>query len=110
MMVETEILSYLAGFFDGEGNIFRCKTQKSYRITVCQNQPEVLNLYTERWGGTVYSNRQCHYWVISKRSSVQEFLTTLYPYLVVKKDKAEEALQEIKIMGPVLRSRASRGL
>jgi len=87
-------LSYLAGFFDGEGCILLHKVKKGvnkkgYQIEmfVCQKDPEVLKRIFEAFGGNFKPPRV--WW---SSGTAARLLTRLYPLLIVKKDVAKLAL------------------
>jgi len=98
-------LSYLAGLFDGEGCIVVSKYKrkdrdgsKDYyclRLKVANKNYEVIDLYREVFGyGSVYQDKRSDVWEWSLTSSgkIKEILTTLLPFLIVKRKQAVEAL------------------
>lgn len=100
---DSELLAYLAGFFDGEGCIMITKrnTRNRYylRLHCCNTHEEPLLLFARLFGGTVQkrrpfgaSNLPSFYWQASYRYA-QKALIALTPYLIVKKTRAELALE-----------------
>jgi len=92
---------YVAGFFDGEGTI--TKAEKRYRIYVTQTSREVLDSICQLADvGSVkpIKKRKSHWqnaWVyyITDKHKIRYFLRQVYPYLVVKKQLASKALEDI---------------
>jgi hypothetical protein len=106
-MIEN-IDAYLSGFFDGEGNI-RIDTslgqlkQRRFnlRIEVKQVDPHPLNVFAERFGGTVRRQRRNNLnpnwrdtveWTASSSRAV-EALRAMRPWLIVKGPQADVAFQ-----------------
>jgi len=98
--------AYLAGFFDGEGSIVR-QSKSSCKISFSQNYLPVLEeikLFLEdydiySWVSS-YTNKNRQYNAsyqlqFSASPGVKLFLTNVLPYLIVKAEKAEEALSII---------------
>lgn len=98
-------LAYAAGFFDGEGHIriqqhsARCRTFM-LQATATQATLFPLDWLQERFGGTVASRlqgyrgeqRAQYTWQISS-AGAERFLRLILPYMLVKRDEAEIALQ-----------------
>lgn len=98
-------LSYLAGFFDGEGYI-RTPVVKnnilidrnSFSVQVSQASKPVIELHKFLFGGSISEKLliKKHHKIVwtwqccSKSAFI--FALLLYPYLLVKKDKTEDAL------------------
>ena len=102
---------YLAGLFDGEGTIgyydFRNRHECTAMIT--NADPRVMSWLLNKVGyGNVHTVRKAytrrkhtvHHWRICSRPRVQEFLETIYPYLIIKRDQAEILLNLWKIEHP----------
>lgn len=103
--------SYLAGMVDGEGTIyFRDKERWQGVIRVYQKDRMICDhLFNLFKVGKVASNNvetktnihgkevdnHCFFWQINAVKEVQWLLTELIPYLVIKKEKAIEALTHI---------------
>jgi hypothetical protein len=93
-------LSYMAGFFDGEGSISILKRKKgdwniSYflRVSVGQKDGETLGWIRDNFGGNVYDVKRdgSFVWAISD-SKAYEFIKLITPYLKYKKPQAELAI------------------
>jgi hypothetical protein len=101
-------LSYLAGFFDGEGSIvIRANDHTIYlQVNVTQTDPRPLQLYVDLFGGRVSKMHDKSYW---KKSYIWQIsshkaaaaLEKMLPYLTVKKAQAELALEFQKLIPPV---------
>lgn len=99
-------IEYLAGFFDGEGSISLHEIRSKVRIRVCQVGEEPLGLYVQVFGGTVRFNQitrgglpyYCYDTNDSKRCGI--ILSSLYPYLLVKQEKAQIALARLGLSVP----------
>lgn len=89
---------YIAGFFDGEGCVSHLKNQ--WRISVGQNTKEVLQEIRDYIGyGTIYKEystqytQGVHYRLqIFRKKEVYAFLSTILPYVIVKKERVMYAL------------------
>lgn len=93
-------LSYIAGFFDGEGSINlltrkRKNWNTEYQLTVAIGQKDgaTLDWIKDKFGGNVYLVKRDNsfYWACSNRKA-KLFLEQLLPYLQYKKPQAELAL------------------
>jgi hypothetical protein len=100
-------LSYLAGFFDGEGSIVIRQSHTIYlQINVTQTDPRPLQLYVDLFGGKVSKMHDDGYW---KKSYIWQIsshkaaaaLEMMLPYLTVKKAQAELAVEFQKLIPPV---------
>ena len=95
-------IEYIAGFFDGESCININKNK--VRISVTQTHEEVLLEIMNFFGfGSVskLKKRKDHWkdaWVyyVSSNISVFEVLKLLEPHLIVKKQKAQEAIKVLE--------------
>jgi hypothetical protein len=99
-------LSYLAGFFDGEGCIAIVKgknhlgnVQYSLRVIVSNTNEYVLHLYKLSFGGSIQKRkyekpewRDCYAWALSS-TRAYDFLKCVYPYLILKKAQADLAFE-----------------
>jgi len=98
---------YIAGFFDGEGCIYASQRvdKKGYnsstlKIQIAQCNLEVLELIQQKYGGSILEHknkmkanwRQAWVWQVPAHKAVA-FLESVLPYLVVKKEQAELALE-----------------
>lgn len=104
-------MSYLAGFFDGEGCIYinkfqdkrkhcRTKYQFALAVSVSNVDPRPLRLFRENFGGYIRKKPQKNHpkWRIAwewKASSnaAEVFLQHALPYFINKKEEAELALE-----------------
>lgn len=101
--MDSNWLSYMAGFFDGEGCIkFTVDPRNGYEgieVEIVQSNPEPLHLYEELFGGMIYRNSQVRgklpLWSYRTNNGdrVGAILSTLLPYLIVKKEKCIQALE-----------------
>lgn len=93
---------YIAGFIDGEGTIF-IKNNR-FRINVTQTNKEVLQAiknFANCGNVAEITKRKAHWkdcWVyyISNKKDIFEFLTKICPYLIVKKDDAQYAIDYLR--------------
>lgn len=101
--------AYIAGIVDGEGTIHFAKTGRYIRVTVANTDFGLLAWLTSTCGGTVQRNhapalktngieyrKLCGTWVVGSWQSVRELLTQIAPFMLVKKEKAERALELIQ--------------
>ncbi len=102
-MNSREKIIYLAGILDGEGHIdrraFKNGRGKAYiysRISVMQKDMRICNWLKENFEGTITNNHNqtgnCHRWEI-KGSQAIELIRKVYPYLLIKREQADKALQ-----------------
>jgi hypothetical protein len=98
-------LGWVAGFIDGEGyiGIIRQKWNNTkvdrwyYRpaIDVAQSKPEPILLLKEMFNAgrivkqTAWNGSHIWHWVVTGPVQINEILTQLLPYLIVKKQQAE---------------------
>ncbi len=103
--MKGELLAYIAGFLDGEGavGLYRCNTRKrfSYRLEVqlMQVDKRPLDLVKKHYGGSLSVRRHdnpkwqdCWHWMSADKTA-ERLLRDIYPYLIVKKERAEIALR-----------------
>jgi len=100
---------YIAGFFDGEGCIYRAtkkgKVLNHYRLTITQVNTEVLytikqflqdnNIVSRIHERQHLQSPRCRtttMLVIDNYQNTLPFLNNILPHLIVKKDKAMEAI------------------
>lgn len=110
MNTKDSALAYVAGFFDGEGCIHAHirkrdgKTTKSWlTVSISQKDPYILNYIQELTGlGGLYQYqggiKKLKYWrySITGTESVHQFLDTIFPYLLGKKEQARISLELAK--------------
>jgi hypothetical protein len=104
-------LAWAAGFFDGEGSVFveiakNKNTRRGIRnlltASVTQTSTPCLNLFKKYFGGSIASitpnrrqhmnNSVCYMWRVRSKDALA-FLEAIAPYVVVKKEQVELALQ-----------------
>ena len=93
---------YIAGFFDGEGNIsVKAKTgrQPQVVLNITQKRRRVLDLIRQRLisdditcGQVNVKGVDIHYMQIGNSLSVERFLELVKPYLIVNREECERAL------------------
>jgi hypothetical protein len=97
-ILKPELLAYMAGIVDGEGSIFITHNKNSDmpRIGIGMTDRAVPQLFADTFGGSFrckppagLGKKDIWYWQITGRRAVQ-ILTYLYPYLIIKKVKAQE--------------------
>jgi hypothetical protein len=111
--MEAVLISYLAGIIDGEGTIRinRCAGEATLKqlkrknpihagqISVGMSSREVCERLQAAFGGSVREERVpagckvIYRWAITSRPMVISALRALLPYLIVKKEQAEEVLK-----------------
>ena len=94
-------ISYLAGFFDGEGCISVSQTPRTSRIRVAvtNTKKEVVEEYYNRFGGSIFlANRDDSpqarpqwVWSLAKKSEIQRFLDEVGKHLVLKSEQVKLA-------------------
>lgn len=99
---EIEEAAWLAGFFDGEGNITFTQNGSGWtnlRLGLAQNERKELDKVRARFGGRVWPvGSRCHHWELTDAPGIRTFLKFVLPYLRVKKQKAELALEFAQLM------------
>lgn len=109
--------SYLAGLFDGEGCIHIAEVsfkdrphgvQKAYRadIHITMTNREVIEWVAKNFGGVYYVQesvnprwRNAYRWVPKGNKNKQNLLLGLLPYLIVKREVANIALEFLRLTG-----------
>lgn len=108
------MLSYLAGFFDGEGSInilTRPRKQNiEYSLTVAIGQKDgaTLDWIVDNFGGKVYLVKRdgTYYWVCTHKRAIV-FLKQMLPFLQYKKPQAEVAIKFYRDMPKRMRINSS---
>jgi hypothetical protein len=106
---------WLAGFFDGEGCVYlqsmtrvnRRLPRYCLQISITQNDRFILEEIQKEFGGQVYlhKGRRCYRWRITGMASLP-FLQAVCPYVRIKKDQVDLAIEFVASMrkanlGPV---------
>jgi hypothetical protein len=110
-MTRESDLHYIAGFFDGEGNIYinveykngkkRGRTPYHHvRVTISNTNRDILEWMKSIIGGGIYGNKnhesnskwQQGYMLILASQTARVFLSEIAPYLKMKRKQAELAL------------------
>lgn len=109
-MIDACTRAWCAGFFDGEGSVQIARKaypygprEFFYELVVSVANTDVAALFPFLdWGGKIYhqnrmqdstKHRQVHVWKVDKSKRVGRFLVDLRPYLTIKRDRADLALQ-----------------
>lgn len=102
------ILPYLAGIIDGEGSIRieadkKTKRGKCYyrlRLSVSNSDYGLMQFLLENFSGSFIkelkrsgNRRQQYSWQLASSRRVIEIIESIFPYLIVKKKRAEVALR-----------------
>lgn len=103
---------WLAGFFDGEGSISASLHGCSYNVivTISQSNFKILCEIASNFPGATwiskknsnignYKSKIIAFSIQWRGTSAKEILTTILPYLKLKKDRAEAALKIIETLG-----------
>lgn len=94
-------IQYAAGFFDGEGSIaiqlYRPKDgglpTPHVRVAVSNYIELPIRLIQKRWGGSVHQGKRDDVFTINLNGDdAYRFLSDVFPYLIVKKTAASQAL------------------
>lgn len=101
-MPEIEWACWLAGFFDGEGNVTFTHNGNGWanlRLGLSQNDRTMLDVVCKQFGGKVRPHGlACHHWELTDAPGMRRFLTFILPYLRVKNREAGLALDFAKLM------------
>jgi hypothetical protein len=98
--MDKMFLSYVAGFFDGEGSAYSVGNKLTAKISQIDRRP--LDLIVEEFGcGKVYTgvnkrrpDLQPVSQVVFAWKTARYFLTQIEPYLIVKKDNVSALLDQ----------------
>lgn len=95
---------YAAGFFDGEGAVGISPSDRYLRADISNTNREILEMFRERWSGSITvckpqkpQHKPVYHWRV-KCGNAEVFLRDVLPFLVIKKERVEFAL-EIRAMG-----------
>jgi len=102
-VVDNDELIYQAGFFDGEGSIDishvkpseRSHEQYCLNVAITQNDRgmDLLKNYRKHYGGSIYKRGDFYYQWHIHAGKAEIFLKTIIPYLRLKKEQAQLALE-----------------
>lgn len=101
------VRAYVAGLFDGEGNIYwrrRTNRTASVRCAIYSTTPELMDWLGAVLGGSVRWDRNRErkgwkpmgIWEVHRAADAFEFLTAVRPFLIIKAAKADEALVALR--------------
>lgn len=110
-MVPNDLAIYAAGFFDGEGyvGIRRSNNNESLNTVIGVTNQGALQRFKDRWGGTLRLQSRAKLgnckdvWIWSLTGGLAaQFLTDVYPWLVIKKPVAKlgRTFYAFKTRGP----------
>ncbi len=102
--------AYIAGFFDGEGSVGISKASNkgvrgrrvnpnySLHIKFSNSDRPVLEWIAEKVGGWILEHKvpskyRRHWKFVKKGSKAMQLLQAMLPYLIVKKEQAEKAIE-----------------
>jgi len=116
--VPTDVakLAYLAGIIDGEGSIVpynKTATKRYWRITVGNTSEDLIQWLKSNFGGTVNDKKQTWNtwlgdapphggqkpmwgWYVGRQADVFAILSAVEPLLIIKRGRANVALDEIR--------------
>ena len=90
-------LSYMAGIIDGEGSIYHNRADFS------NTSFKVMEWAKNTFGGDIYviaipgktkkCTKKCYRWSLSGIKNIYLFLKAIFPYLIVKKERAAEVIK-----------------
>lgn len=106
-MNKQDFYGYLAGAFDADGNIFKNPNTGRWYVNVTNTVPAFLECFVDVFGGSIHKHRDAgetsssnivstkpiYRWCASGVVGMALCKATL-PYLIVKRDKAEQAIEE----------------
>ena len=93
---------YIAGFFDGEGYVGEIFHNRglAYRLSISNNNFDVLSKIQEFVGygqaiqvGKTSMGRPTYVYLVQDAFGVASFLSSVLPYLIVKRERAEQVLE-----------------
>ena len=112
--MNNTISAYAAGIFDGEGyvDIYQATLSKAsknrslyVRVIISQKDGKVMNWLQDNFGGYVRKEKRnknyIYRWSIASKSA-SKFLSTIYPFLVIKKEQAKLTIQFEETKGGII--------
>lgn len=108
--------AYFAGFFDGEGTVdIRAKQTHNgkycrfeLRVQIPQVVIDPLLKAQSIWGGNLVHGKRINIWACTSKIAVQ-FLSDIYPYVIVKKEEIEWALAYANLINSFERGHKNTG-
>ena len=110
MKSNKKIISWIAGFWEGEGCISKVKSTQGYVVTIAQalrenrTVREPMELLKKLFKGELYEHKpgKAHYktqiqWILNKRQDVLYFLKCIYPYCFIRKQDVKIAIDYLKL-------------
>lgn len=102
-------LAYIAGIIDGEGCITKSVAKQHWCVSVYQSDKRLIDWLLKFGGysGTrdankaalyargIRTNSDLYYWNLANARDVRRLLRALLPYLLLKRDRALQAIDEI---------------
>lgn len=97
-------IPYAAGFFDGDGCV-SVEDKFAHHHTIGQKYRPILDIFQEKYGGTIcYKPSSKNFqWCICNGG--KEFLQEIYPYLILKKQQANLAINMEKNEAPEIKKK-----
>jgi hypothetical protein len=100
---DPAVLAYIAGIIDGEGSIMFVRRVKDpgggrCMVRVGMTYRPIIEWLAAFGGKFNFSPRRAenrldaYTWAVSRRRDVHHLLTSVLPYLIVKREKAEQAI------------------
>jgi hypothetical protein len=111
--VDKTIIAYIAGLFDGEGNLqWRHRTGRaaSAKLSIYNTDAGIIDWLHEKIGGTVLWDharvirrgwKPMGSWQIHRANDVIAMLSCLIPYLIIKRESAATMLSDLKEVAEV---------
>lgn len=97
MTLSRELLvSWAAGFLDGEGciGIYKFQAHMQFSLSTSQKDVRALNRLQDLFGGTIYRQTDTvSQWRLQSKGRAYDALKELLPLLVVKREQAELFLE-----------------
>lgn len=115
LSMTPEEIAYMAGIFDGEGNVntYRSINTTCYsEVGICNISLALIEWLAAHVPGSVYyyrpprphpnviSRHPLYDWKLRGQLRVHDFLEVLFPYLIVKREKAATVITTIKAKYP----------
>ena len=106
-MKDQLLYAYLAGFFDGDGNVFRNPSTGRWYLNVTNTQCSILEIFKDTFGGSIHPHRKAgenasnhvvsrkniYRWYCSGKVGIK-VASVMFPHLTLKKTEMGKALEE----------------